>query len=221
MEEIKLIACKTIENELHYSMKQTGCQYEICWFESGLHNYPKKLHRRLQETLDSCGDCETVLLAMGFCGNSIVGLKTGKSRLIIPKVDDCISLLLGSSANRQALSAHDTYFMTEGWLKGERNIWKEYEYTMEKYGEETGKEIFDMMFQNYHALGMVDTGCYDMSYARKEAERICKKLNLTYRELPGTTSYLQELLTGPWTKERFIIVPPHTQLKLDKVTLPS
>lgn len=211
--ETVIVGCKTLENELLRAVEETGCGYEILWIESGLHNYPKKLNQVLQETLDGCG-ANRVLAAMGFCGNSIENISTGDYTLIFPRVDDCISLLLGSCKRRMEISrAHGTYFLTEGWLKGERNIWKEYEYTMEKYGEETGKEIFSMMLGNYRSLALLDTGCYSMEKAGAEAENIAKTLELEYKILPATLDYMKKLLAGPWTEKEFLIIPPHSMVQ--------
>lgn len=214
-----IVACKTLKNELETALKIRGCSHEIRWIESGLHNFPKKLHNTLQETLDQCTGCDTVLLVMGFCGNSVAGIQTHDFQLVVPRIDDCISLLLGSSGRRshQEISG-STYFMTEGWLEGERNIWKEYEYTLNKYGPELGKEIFDTMFQNYRNLGLIDTGCYDMDKAIAQTKEIAEKLNLTYIQLPGTIDYITEILSPGWDSDRFIIVPPNSVLDLSQCT---
>jgi len=217
-----IIACKTIENELAAAMSTCDCSFEIRWLESGLHNVPKKLHDFLQDILDGCTGCDTVLLAMGFCGNSVAGIQTHEFTLVMPRVDDCISLFLGSFSQRKQHSASgSTYFMTEGWLEGERNIWKEYEYTFNKYGPELGQEIFNTMFQNYKNLALIDTGCFDMTKAIADTKKIARKLNLSYIQLPGTIDYLIELLSFKWDPERFLMIPPHSQLGLSQCTCPE
>jgi len=208
-----VIACRTIEDELTALVQRTGCPHTLIWIEAGLHNDPVKLHNRLQQELDGCeGVYDTVLLCMGTCGNSVKDLNTGSFSLILPRVDDCITLLLGSMDTRRIANSAGTYFMTEGWLRGERNIWKEYEYAIQKYGEKRGKRIFEVMFANYHHLKLVDTGCYDMIAAEKEARKMAVALNMEYGVLPGTLCYMEQLLTGPWPEERFIVVPPHGKL---------
>ena len=105
-----------------------------------------------------------------------------------------------------------TYFMTEGWLKGERNIWKEYQYTIEKYGEDTGKEIFNMIIGNYKSLALLDTGCYDIVRIEEEVKNIAEVLKLRYKVLPGTIHYINKLLKGPWSDKEFLIIPPHSEI---------
>lgn len=209
-----IIACKTIENELLCAMKNIQCNYPILWIESGLHNFPNKLRNKLQETMNQCQEYDVVLLAMGFCGNSVIGLQTGDYQLVIPHVDDCISLLLGSIQTRLDVSDRgSTYFLTEGWLKGERNIWKEYEYMIEKYGTELGEELFDTMFKNYRHIGLLDTGCYDLTPAIAESKKIAEQLRLNFRILPATNAYLQELVSGDWDTEKFTIVPANSSVE--------
>ena len=207
-----IIACKTLENELQAAMETLSCTYPILWLESGLHNFPEKLHAVLQESLDQCHS-DIVLMAMGFCGNSVVGLHTGNFQLVIPHVDDCISLLLGSMENRvESSDQGSTYFLTEGWLKGERNIWTEYEYVMEKYGTRRGERIFQTMFKHYRHIGLLDTRCYDLAPARAESQKIADQLRLDLRILTADNHYLTELLSGNWDTEKFTIIPANSSV---------
>lgn len=209
-----IIACQTLENELKTALALCGCTYDIIWFESGLHNTPKKLKSTLQELIDKAEGYDKILMVMGFCGNSVAELCSAEHTLIIPRVDDCISLMLGSYKNRITIpEAGHTYFMTEGWLQGERNIWVEYQYTMEKYGEEQGKAIFDMMMGGYETLALIDTHAYDISAVEDEMNKIADALELKYRKLDGTVDYIKELLSEPLNPEKFLIVPPKTTIK--------
>ena len=212
-----IIACRTTEREVLAAMTRTGVDYPIRWIESGLHNVPKLLHKRLQEELDACAGFDTVLLAMAFCGNSVVGLKTHDFQLVLPRCDDCITLLLGCPERRQQEGY--TFFLTEGWLKGERNIWTEYESCIERYGEKRGKRIFDSLFAHYKYIALVETGAYDTEKAEREAKQIAARLGLQYRRIPGGVEYLQGLLTGPWPEERFVRIPPQREVTSGDCTL--
>ncbi len=203
-----VISCRTIEAEVRSAMAQAGCRAEVRWLESGLHNVPKLLNARLQELLDQCTDAGSVLLAMSFCGNAAAGLRTGEFQLVIPRCDDCITLLLGSAERRAGISA--TYFLTEGWLKGERSIRAEYEACLKKYGEKRGKHIFSVMFAHYRNLALLDTGCCDLPPTEAEIRRIAETLGLRYVSIPGTLDYLKALFTGDWSGGRFTVIPPHS-----------
>lgn len=212
-----IIACKTIENEVYAAMSEMNCHYEIRWLESGLHNVPQKLNMHLQQILNECESFDTVLLAMGFCGNSLIGLHTGNFQMVVPRCDDCITLLLGSFDRRKAISA--TYFLTEGWLKGERNIWTEYEYCIKKYGKKRGKWCFDTMFAHYKNLALLDAGCSEKENIESTVQQIAEKLELDYIRLDGTLNYIKELLSGNWTSDRFVLIPPDSVIKSEHCTL--
>ncbi len=203
-----IIACKTIERELNAVMEQTGCGYPVIWLESGLHDVPKKLHETLQAHLDSIHGYDTVLLAMGFCGNSVAGLRTHDFELVIPRRDDCIGLLLGDAQRPFA-----SMFLTEGWLRGGHHPGREYDLCMEKYGEKRGKRIFSALYQNYKNMLLLDTGCFDREKAETEIREIARKLNLEFGVVPGNLRELKRLVQGEWDEQSFVQVPPNSTVK--------
>ena len=205
--ETAIIACKTIEDELHHAMRETGCGYPVVWLESGLHNVPEQLRSAVQDALDGL-DAERVLLAMGFCGNSLAGVRARSGEVIVPRVDDCISLLLGSVKRRLEISQeYAAYFFTEGWLRGERNIWVEHQHMLETYGEEITEELEKSMFGHYRTLGLLDCGEKPVEPLIEATKMIADGLHLRQQVIPASVGYLKDLLTGPWPAERFLTVP--------------
>lgn len=212
-----IISCRTIENELLRTMELTHCQYPVYWLESGLHNWPDTLNTRIQDILDHCSGYDSVLLAMSFCGNAVVGLRTHDFQLVIPRCDDCITLLLGSLQRRKTVTA--TYFLTEGWLRGERNIWVEYQHCLSKYGQKRGKIIFRTMLSNYKHMALLDTGCFDAETLETQVRQIAEALELSYVRLNGTLEYLNSLLGTYWDPKRFVVVQPNSIVTNQMCTL--
>lgn len=90
----KIIACQTVGEELK-PLLPSGV--EMTLLEYGLHNVPKNLHTQLQAAIDETAqDVSTILFGYGLCANAIIGLKSRGFKLVIPKMDDCIALFLGS-----------------------------------------------------------------------------------------------------------------------------
>ena len=203
-----VIACRTIEDELAAAMERTGCEAEVLWLESGLHERPKKLGAALQELVDEIR-AERVLLALGSCGGALEGLRAGGCELVLPRVDDCISLLLGSVERRMRIGEeYAAYFLTEGWLRGERNLFALYRDTEEKYGRETTDELMGMMFGHYRTLGLLDSGLVPVERVAEQTAPIADKIGLRTVVFPAGTEYLEQLLTGPWPTERFVRKAP-------------
>ena len=218
MDQTHVIACSMVRDELEKAMEQTGRHYPVTWLDAGLHNYPDRLRSELQAALDQISGCQRVLMTYGFCGNSIAGIRAGAFEVVLPRADDCITLLLGSQKRRLELSKHcGTYFLTQAWLHGERNLRVEYEYTVKKYGEEQGREIFHMMFGNYQQLALLDDGCYPMAPAEEETKEVARLLGLPYRTVPASNQRLQDLLTGPWPEEWFLHLRPGEVLTAERL----
>lgn len=207
-----LFACKTIRDEVLHAATKAVQVPEIFWIESGLHNSPQRLRSVLQQKLDGLDGVERVLMAFGQCGHATEELRSGDFEIIFPRVDDCITLLLGSMQRRtEAAETQGAYFLTKGWLAGERNIWAEYQYAVKKYGEGRAAEIVQLMLGNYKRIVVLDTESYDLSSILPQTRLIAETFGLKHEIVNTDLIYLTELINGPWTDEqRFLRVRPHS-----------
>ncbi|AOY74760.1 DUF1638 domain-containing protein [Clostridium formicaceticum] len=206
-----IVACQTIADELNVAIKETNCNYPVLWIESGLHMVPDSLKKRLQDELDHISNVDRVLMAFGFCGNSLLGVTAPSYPIIFPRIDDCITLLLGSCKKRKEICDEmGTYFLTKGWLTYEKNIWAEYQDTVKRMGKARADRIFKTMLQHYKRLGVIETGAYDLEEFLNTTKLIADDLNLTHETIPGTLEYMKKLLTGPWDDEFVVINPGET-----------
>lgn len=210
-----VLACQTISDELNLAMEITGADYPVCWVESGLHNSPQKLRVRIQEEIDKIDYASTVLLAFGYCGMALNGIKSQYARLILPKVDDCISLLLGSNKLRIDISMEKpTYFFTRGWIDGERSLLREYEYCVSKYGQKRGTEIMQIIFKEYKCMAVIDTGAFNPDECIVKTRNLAASFGLEHNIIKGSLKLFEKLLLGPWDKS-FIIAEPNEEIGLD------
>ena len=212
-----IIACRTIADELNMAVRETGCRHPILWIESGLHISPDALKKRLQDEIDHVGNIGQALLAFGYCGNALLGLRAPEFRLVFPRVDDCITLMLGSCEKRCEISRESgTYFLTKGWLDYERNIWVEYQASAKRFGKEKAARIYKSMLRHYQRLGVIDTGAYELDPIVERARDIGCELGLTPQVIRGTLRYIKKLLTGPWDRD-FILIPPGETITMEHI----
>jgi hypothetical protein len=102
-------------------------------------------------------------LGYRLCANAVLGLSTGKSTLVIPKANDCIAMILGSSeVYGQILDGNPgTYFHPRGWVDNRSNQLDEFEVSSKNT---TGNALYiDLMrqqcFNRHFAQGiMLPTG---------------------------------------------------------------
>jgi hypothetical protein len=207
-----IIACATVAEEL----KQLGVPEDsMTVLEFGLHVYPDRLKERLQEAVDSVrGDCD-ILLGYGLCSNAVVGLNSGSHRLVVPRVDDCIALFLGSREEHLARlsEAPGTYYLTKGWVEAQWETLAEYARLVEKYGEKRARKVAEVMYKNYTRIVLINTGNYRMDDFRDFARAMADFLDLEYVEIPGSNRMLEKMLAGDWEPE-FLVVPPGTPVDL-------
>lgn len=212
-----VVACQTLQHELRLAIRQTGVNYPVFYIESGLHNNPDLLHQRIQETLDKIDNVEVVIMAFGYCGNSLLGIHSSNFKIVLPRVDDCISLLLGSTKLRKVISDEmATYFLTKGWLDGENNLLKEYERCVLRYGELRALRVITTMLKNYGRFMVIDTGAYPVASVIDKTEKFANKLHLRHEVSVGSPRLFHKLLLGQWDEE-FIVLAPGREVTMNDI----
>ncbi|MBN2027816.1 MAG: DUF1638 domain-containing protein [Actinobacteria bacterium] len=202
----KIIACATVAEELRVMGVRDGEMLEL---EFGLHVYPDKLRETLQKEIDAIPGNGDVVLGYGLCSNAAVGLVSRSHRLIIPRVDDCIALFLGSR-KEHLRSLHEepgTYFLTKGWIKAAELPINEYLSMVERYGEERAMRVSKMMLANYKRVVLINTGNYRLEEFREAARSMAETFDLNYEEIPGSNRMLRMMLDGEWNSEYIVVEP--------------
>jgi hypothetical protein len=206
----KLIACATVIEEM-LPIMPPGLAYEPLDF--GLHSDPERLRTALQNAIDAAPPTiGTILLGFGLCAKATVGLRTGHRTIVIPKVDDCISIFLGSVASylQQQRQEPGTLYLTKGWIESGTPLDEQRDIMVKKYGEAKAGALFKKMLQGYKRLVFIDTGNYGLEKYRSRSQEMAKRLNLNYEEIRGDNALVHKLLHGPWDSD-FVIAPPgHT-----------
>ncbi|MDR1571465.1 MAG: DUF1638 domain-containing protein [Clostridiales Family XIII bacterium] len=208
--ETKVIACNMIKDELLAAMGRAGAEHEILWIDEALHARPEKLRAAIQEVLDGIRGCGRVLLAFGHCGGMAEGLSAGDFELVMPDVDDCISLMLYPHSEGKEPGV---YYLTGGWLRSGTNCWCDYGRMAARYGETKAKRIVDRMMDSYHAMAFLENGVESGPECRDRGRELAEWLNLEYCERAGSVDWLERLVTGPWDG-RFLRAGPYGTLHM-------
>jgi hypothetical protein len=211
----KIIACATVIEEM-LPLLPKDMAYEVLDF--GLHIVPSNLKKILQQTIDDHdGEFHTLILGYGLCSMAVVGLQTRNCTLVIPRVDDCIAIFLGSNNaySEQVKKEPGTYYLTKGWIEVGDSPFEEHKRLIEQFGEERADRIMSVMLKHYTRLAYIDTGQKDQERYREYARITAKKFNLRYEEIIGSDTLIRKLLFGPWDDEILVSPPGHTIEYLD------
>ena len=219
MKEV-FIVCKMMEAEARAALKSTGSAAEVIWMEKGLHSRPEKLREELQKAMDRAERDfapERILLGYGFCGNAMAGLRAGNYELILPRIDDCITLFIGSRERKAALEGGvGTMFQTSNWAEDkDESLLDQKKRLFDDYDEDEAEYLFEMMFGHYGRIGVLDTHCYDLEPVLKSSRAVAEALGFDHQEYDASNAFLVDLLSGgPWEAGRFIVKAPGETITL-------
>ncbi len=235
---LKVIACKVLCREISYLLAQCPHFIDVTYLRQGFHDQPATLRETLQAQIDAVEggsdihsslkggydydekrtiyrDFDAIVLAYGFCSNSVSGLVSKRIPIVVPRVHDCISLFLGS--HRRYKSYFDnhpgTYWYTSGWLENTVSPSKEagsirFKEYLEKYQEsETAEYLCDIMngwTDKYSGAAYIRMPVAGedarIAYAKEQADFY----GWDFEVLDGDLNLLKCLLWGEWD-ERFLV----------------
>lgn len=215
-EAVAIIACKVLQSPLE-EMLPDRLRRRAKFMDYGLHSQPPQLKQTLQAAVDAIPTPGIIILGYGLCGNGLSDINAGRNTLIIPKVDDCIALLLGSRQMylREMEKSPGTYYLTKGWLESGSDPLKEYHEHTEQYGAEEAAWIMDQQYRNYERLVLIAHNRHDLNTYRPKAlevARYCRQWGMRYEEVLGSDRYIRrlaEISVHPESADdEFIVVPP-------------
>ena len=210
---LKLIACPAVLGELAEGATDgVDCRT----MEAQLHLNPERLKEAIRAAVaDADKPGATIVLGYGMCSNAVLGLKTEHATLVVPKVDDCVAMMLGSNEAFAAESEKErgSYFVAKAYLEECDTIMSEHEKLVEKRGRERAEKMMRLLLNHYTRIVLIDTGRYDLEPYRARVAGFAETFDLAVEEVPGTTRILDALVTGGWDGD-FVVAQPGHELTL-------
>ena len=238
-ERIHVIACGVLAQDIRRLAELAGMDVDMQFLKGGLHETPAELRRTLQEYVDAAsasGRYDRIVVGYGICGRGTVGIESREVPLAIPKVHDCIALVLGSAqAYREQFSKYPgTFYISAGWQEekaiplSQRRTWvtigdRRYSYgeLLEKYGTENAKQLFTFLTswqKNYQRAAFIDTGAKSSRRHEAYARAMAAEFGWKFERISGNLSLLEKLLQGKESTEEILIVPPRYKTSFDPVS---
>ncbi len=207
-----ILTCSSLTSHVDAAQKKMNTHFPVMEMDRKYHDNPAYMRKIIIEQLkDLPEEIDTILVAMGFCGGSWENICLNK-RIVIPKVDDCITLLLYTDDQwHLSLKKPGHMYLRDSDVK-EYSITAMYNKLRQKYGGRNGDIIFRSMFAHYTNVDIIDTGvydCYSESYvaqAQEDANLIGAVLDYT----EGSNLILEKLVSGQWEQQFLILKPGQT-----------
>lgn len=222
-----VIACEVFRPELERLFESLETVPPVTYLEQGLHEYPEKLRAEVQAVVDrlEATGVRRILLAYGLCGRGLAGVTPTSSVLTIPRVHDCIPVLLGTTqtqANDSTLGG-STYWLSPGWLNYPKTLffqdrearYKDYE---ARFGAESAAYLIEtegQWLESYTNVCLIHwQGWPDDAELLARSEAVARDAGLPFRRLPANPSFLEALLDGG-KDARFLHVEPGYGIDID------
>jgi len=205
--QIKLVICRALE---HILSPLVNKQTEIVILDIALHVNPKTLRDRLnQEIAQIEKEDVDILLGYGLCGRALEGVSSQKSRLILPRVDDCVGAILGSRQNHQQMMSKypGSYFLDPKWVDSELDIFVQAQKGIERIPVERRTDIIKMMLKHYSKIAFLGEKDENPEQFHR-CQELAEKHDFNIICMPPDYSLLHRLINGPWTDEHFVIAHP-------------
>jgi len=212
-----VLACATVMEEM-LPLLPEGVSYQVLDF--GLHINPANLKRALQDAIDAAAGtasaASTIILGYGLCSMAVIGLKANGCTLVVPRVDDCIAIFLGSGRayKQQSRAEPGTYYLTKGWLEVGDTPFDDYDRLADRYGPEKAEWVIREMIKHYTRLALIDTGRDGLERYRDYSRNLAERWSLRFEEIPGSNALVRQMLFGPWDDD-FVVVPPGETIRYE------
>jgi hypothetical protein len=192
-----IIACSILKPELDPMLESMPEVVEVVYMDAALHVTPQKMLERLIEEIGAMAPkIDAVFLGYGYC-QSLRGIdEKFDFPVILPQVDDCISLLLTPKRYAEEVCREvGTWFMTPGWAEvGAQMVIKELKLERAaRYGRDP-MEMARRLFTHYRRGMFIDTGVENLETYMERARAFCEDFNLTMETTTADTSLLAHWL---------------------------
>ena len=230
---LKLISCEIFRYEVNAVIENSTHSIDVEFLPKALHDLPTdEMFQHLKKSVEESDNPERydyILLAYGLCNNGTVNLQTSQVPMVIPRVHDCIGVLMGGRDIHAAyFEKHPgCYYLSTGWMdydgfndtdsiQSQLSMNHSYDYFLQNYGEENATFLYEQLssqFDNYNETTYIRTGLKEDNAFEKQAEKKACRQGWNFSTFSGTLSYIEELLSGSWDKEKFILIEPGQILK--------
>ncbi len=234
------IVCDVMKQDLEKIVKNKKIEnLDFIFMEQHLHNTPDIMRQKLQEEINNINsDYEKIILGYGLCSNGVAGLISENHEIVIPKVDDCISLFLGSKEKYLELFSKDpaTYYLCKGWIEyggdpyrgyllwtgKEDRIPKEWirgkeRYGLKRYDENTARFLVSDMLKNYKKIILINNNDIEEIH-REYIDGMISFLNevlerkIDFEEIKGSSRFMEKMVSCDLDEKNFLRFKPHQKI---------
>ena len=207
-----ILACASLAGQVAAARKVVGARYPARFLDRRLHLDPARLGRAISAALAALPEnVDTVLAALGWCGGAWEGIRTPK-RLILPRVDDCVSLLLTIDHVPRFNRKENGVLYVKDRNPERHSFRRAFAGWTRRMDAEAAQREQAVWRAHCRAVAVIDTGLFDcrapdyMASARQDADW----LQVPLRVVLGGNLLLEKLFSGRWDDQFAVFAPGDT-----------
>ena len=206
MNKTVILSCTSLKDYVELTQKKLNTDYPVIYLSRLYHRDPAEMREHVISALEGLDpEVETVLVSMGFCGGSWDKVKV-PCRVVIPRIDDCISLLLQTTDEAVSNLKTQDHLYVKDKTPDKENFKSIFDHLTKDIDEETKKRYHEDWMRYYREIDIIETEINDArrpEYAAKvKADADWLQAEMAY--VPGGTHLLEKLISGNWD-EQFLV----------------
>ena len=209
-----MLACTALRREITAVMEEEDLHYPVFYLPDELHLKPEKLKAYLCDFIPRLVGVDYLLLPLGRCGNGTLGVPSGNTTIVLPKSEDCISLLLSTERLSDVIRDKYSLFYTDSWLEYPSSITSDYSRMIEKRGKERAASLMKSLYKNYKQFAYLDTGHGDREAGLEKMSALAEAAGVELSEARAPFGVLRKMLTLHFDDD-FMLIPPGRNVAFD------
>ena len=215
-----VLSCSSLVDFVKTAQERAGTDYPVHVVDRQYHAEPEQMKRVVGACIRNLPeDADTVLVAMGFCGG-VWDHVTFDRRIVIPRVDDCVTLLLHTDDNYHSnLKEPGCLYIYENDPEdfSALTLLRDDAAAEKEYAGISREMLYHFWFGQYHTMNIIDTGlndCYSVEYVQA-AQDYADRINASLGYTGGSILLLEKLVAGRWDRQFLVAEPGHLILHGD------
>ncbi|MBQ4467273.1 MAG: DUF1638 domain-containing protein [Firmicutes bacterium] len=207
-----ILACTSLKDYVDEAQKRLGTNIKAIYVSRLYHRDPKEMREHILEKLDNLPEgTENVLVCMGYCGGSWEGVAKNSCRIVLPRIDDCVSLVMQLTDEPKSNLKEDKHFYVRDKDPSKESIKAIFEHmaNAQNLDQETREKYHKHWQDMYEEIDIIDTPINDARsqeyYDKVKVDADWLDARLEY--VMGGTHMIEKLIKGDWD-DQFLVLEP-------------
>ena len=207
-----ILSCSSLKDYVEETQRKLGTDIPVIYLNKLYHRDPNEMREHILAKLaDLPEGTDTVLVSMGYCGGSWEGVAKNSCRIVLPRIDDCVSLVMQLTDEPISDLKKPGHFYVRDKDPSHESIKRIFEHMAagQNLDPETTEKYHRHWQDMYEEIDIIDT---PINNARSQEYYDKVKIDADWLDarleyVMGGTHLLEKLIRGEWD-DQFLVIEP-------------